>query len=134
MFRQLTTKGIVIGLVVAVSSVWTFVVFVSVLTSYRNQAILRGLETADAQLRSTQAVFEQKTNARLEALERFTFGTLTSEVTKPTLKPSSLPEAWQRNATNELKTRITAIEQWRLQLATQQQELDARLRKLESRK
>ena len=122
MFRQLNLKSSVMAVLIAVASMWTLIVAMTIKVTYRNQSALHVAETAISQLTGRQDVMEQKYDLRLDALERYVYGTMNTEPPKAIPSQVIVTPKWDRNKDEDFRRRLNALEQFRLRQESRQEQ------------
>lgn len=119
MFRSINRVSIFVALSITIITAWTMFVGSRLLTTYKLQSQISTQELQIEQMRTQIELFDKIHEIRLEGLEREVFGEhdpATPIVIGPE-KPTVIHkvEPWQKNRDEELRKRIKALEEWRLQ-------------------
>ncbi len=113
MLRQITTVKIVLvfsGLLLVV--LWVFYVNLRLRDSYETQARAAQNRADLDNLTNDVKTLRDISEARLSVLERDVFGA-TSAPIPPKVIQQTAPD-WQRNSLNDMRRRVTVLEEWRV--------------------
>jgi hypothetical protein len=115
MFREINAKSITIAVAIVSATVWTTFVGTRLFMTYSLDWRLTKLELQVKGLEGRLATEERQLQFLYDRLVDVTFDTAmaASSAQNPKAKPTV--ESWQKNRDEELRRRLLALEQWRLQ-------------------